>query len=190
MKKFIIAMMLLAGLSASAQTGHLTFKGVPIDGTLTSFVNKLKQKGFSEIHTDKGTTMLTGEFASFKNCTVIAYEHESGIVNRVAVMFPDKDTWAMLFHDYSKIKQMLTEKYGEPASVEEEFQNHSYELDDNDKMHEVRMDRCRYICDWSLENGVIELRVQHASLLGCMVVLVYIDAENDSKVRSSAIDDL
>lgn len=182
--------MLLAGLTASAQTGHLSFKGIPIDGKLNTFVSKLKQKGFTVVHSENGTAMLTGDFASYKNCMVGVYEHESGIVNRVAVMFPDKDTWVMLFHDYSKLKQMLIEKYGEPASVEEEFQNRSYELDDNDKMHEVRMDRCRYICDWSLENGAIELRIQHASLVGCMVVLVYVDAENESKVRSSAIDDL
>ena len=190
MKKVIFVLMLFVGMTVSAQTDHLKFKGIPIDGTLTSFVNKLKQKGFTVQHTEKGTAMLTGEFAAVKGCTAVVTEHESGVVNRVAVMFPSKDSWAMLYHDYSNLKDMLTQKYGEPAAVEEEFQDRSYEMNDNDRMHEVRMDRCRYICDWTPENGTIELRIQNTSLLGSMVVLVYIDADNEAKVREKALEDL
>lgn len=190
MKRFIIAMMLLAGLSASAQTGHLTFKGVPIDGTLTEFVGKLKQKGFSLMGTEQGVAILTGEFAAFKGCTVAVYEHESGLVNRVGVMFPDRDTWALLYNDYSKLKDMLTQKYGKPTEETEEFQGYSAPRDDNDRMHAVRMDRCKYICDFTTDDGVIELRISHNSVTSCFVVLVYVDAENESKVQSSAIDDL
>lgn len=185
----VLGMAMMIAFAVSAQTGHLTFKGVPIDGTLNSFVSKLKQKGFSVLSSEKGIAMLKGDFASYKNCMVAVYEHESGIVNRVAVMFPDKDTWDRLYGNYSNLKEMLTEKYGEPTSIEE-FQNTSYNMDDNDRMHEVRMDRCQYISDWVTANGMIELRIEHQSVLGCMVVLVYADAENEAKVRSSAIDDL
>lgn len=191
MKKLILTMMLLVGLTAVAQTGHMTFKGVPIDGSLNTVVSKLKQKGLTLMHSEGGTAMLMGDFASFKNCTVGVFEHESGIVDRIAVMFPDKDTWVLLYNDYSKLKNMLIEKYGEPAIVEEVFQNQSsYGFDDNDKMHEVRMDRCRYICDWETENGAIELRIEHNGMVGCYVFLLYVDSENESKVHSSAIDDL
>lgn len=189
MKKLIFAIILLAGLAASAQTEHLTFKGVPIDGNLNSFVSKLKQKGFSLLHSESGTAVLNGDFAAYKNCMVGVYEHESGIVNRIAVMFPNKDTWARLYGDYSNLKEMLTEKYGEPTSIEE-FEQMSYDMNDNSKMHEVRMGRCRYISDWETNNGTIELRIDHQLSIGCMVILIYADAENDAKVRSKAIDDL
>ena len=190
MKKLVFVLMLLVGMTVTAQTDHLKFKGIPIDGTLTSFVNKLKQKGFTVQHSDKGTVMLSGDFAAIKGCTVVVSEHESGVVNRVAVMFPSKDTWVLLYRDYNNLKELLTQKYGEPAAVEEEFQNHSYQLDDNDKMYEVLMDRCRYICDWTPENGTIELRIQNVSLVGAVVVLVYIDADNEAKVREKALEDL
>ena len=191
MKKLILTLMLLAGLTTMAQTGHMTFKGVPIDGNLNTVVSKLKQKGFTLLHLENGSAMLSGDFASFKNCTVGVFEHESGIVNRIAVMFPDKDTWVSLYNDYNKLKNMLIEKYGEPASVEEVFQNQSsYGFDDSDRMYEVLMDRCRYICDWVTESGSIELRIAHNIMVGCFVVLVYIDAENEAKVHSSAIEDL
>lgn len=191
MKKLILTLMLLAGLTATAQTGHMTFKGVPIDGSLNTVVSKLKQKGFALVHSEGGTAMLLGNFASFKDCKVGVIEHESGIVDRIIVMFPDKDNWTLLYRDYIELKSMLIEKYGDPVNVEEEFPNQSsYSFNDSDKMHEVRMDRCRYICDWTTENGAIELRIEHNIMVGCYVVLLYVDAENEAKVHSSAIEDL
>ena len=190
MKKLVIAIMLLAGLTASAQTGHLTFKGVPIDGTLNEFVGKLKQKGLTLMGSEQGVAILEGEFAAYKGCTIAVNEHESGLVNRVVVVFPDRDTWALLYNDYSKLKDMLTQKYGKPTEETEEFQEYPAPRDDDSKMLEVWMDRCKYICDFSTEEGVIELRISHNSFGSCFVVLVYVDAENESKVQSSAIDDL
>ena len=174
----------------SAQTSHLTFKGVPIDGTLNELVGKLKQKGFTQIGEEHGIAILEGDFAAFKGCTVAVYEHESGLVNRVGVMFPERDTWSLLYNDYIKLKEMLTQKYGKPSEETEEFQSHSTPRDDNSRMYEVQMDRCKYICDFTTDNGVIELRIAHNSVISCFVVLLYVDLENESKVQSSAIEDL
>lgn len=191
MKRIItLGLAIMLAFAATAQNGHLTFKGVPIDGTLNEFVGKLKQKGFTQIGKDKGVAIMEGEFAAFKGCTVAVYEHESGLVNRVGVMFPERDTWSMLYNDYSKLKEMLTQKYGKPSDETEEFQGYSTPRDDHSKLHEVGMDRCRYITDFTTENGVVELRISHDSFSSYFVVLVYVDAENETKVRSSAIDDL
>lgn len=191
MKRIItLGLAIMIAFATTAQTGHLTFKGVPIDGTLNEFVGKLKQKGLTQIGKDKGVAILEGEFAAFKGCTIGVYEHESGLVNRVGVMFPKRDTWSMLYSDYSKLKEMLTQKYGEPSDVTEEFQGYSTPRTDGDKMYAVELDRCKYVCDFTTEEGLIELRIAHNSVTSCFVVLVYIDAENELKVQSSAIDDL
>lgn len=191
MKQIIsLGLAMIIAFAISAQTGHLTFKGVPIDGTLNEFVGKLKQKGFTQLGKEQGIAILEGDFAAFKGCTVAVYEHESGLVNRVGVMFPERDTWSLLYGDYSKLKEMLIQKYGKPSEETEEFQGYSTPRDDNSRMHEVQMDRCKYICDFTTDNGVIELRIAHNSVISCFVVLVYVDAENESKVQSSAIDDL
>ncbi|MCS2563584.1 hypothetical protein NXY46_21465 [Bacteroides ovatus] len=50
----------------------MTFKGVPINGTLNEFVSKLKQKGLAHIGTEEGIAMLKGDFAAYKNCTIAA----------------------------------------------------------------------------------------------------------------------
>ena len=183
-------MMMLAGLTATAQTSHLTFKGIPIDGTLNTFVGKLKQKGFTQFGNNDGIAILKGEFASYKGCYVLTSQNSTGIVSKVLVMFPEKENWSTLYDNYISLKEMLTKKYGESTAVVEEFQGYSSPHTDNDKMHEVRMDRCKYICDFTTENGTIELAISHSDDLGCFVTLIYNDAINSEKVQSSAIDDL
>lgn len=50
---------------------HFTFKGVPIDGTIDEFVSKMKQKGFSVLQTEENLSVLTGDFASYNDCTIL-----------------------------------------------------------------------------------------------------------------------
>lgn len=193
MKKLIFAVLLLAGLTATAQTNHMTFKGVPIDGTLKEFVGKLKQKGFSLLSNEQGVAVLEGEFAAQKGCTIGVIAQESGAVYRIGVCFPERDVWLRLYNDYLSLKEMLTQKYGKPKSVIEEFLSYDNGLEEDDKwkMFYVQNDRCRYITDFITADGTIELRIDHnEKLKSCYVVLIYEDAINGDKVRSSAIDDL
>lgn len=180
-------------LASFAQDGneHLTFKGVPIDGTLNSFVAQLKQKGFTHIGTNDGVAMLSGDFAAYKNCTIGAVSlKERDLVCKVAVIFPSRDTWSSLETNYQSLKQMLTKKYGEPSDCVETFQSYSQPRDDNSKMHELKMDRCKFYTIFETEKGSIELQISHQSVSECYVVLSYYDAVNQQAIMSDAMDDL
>lgn len=109
---------------AQSASEHLTFKGVPINGTLNEFVSKLKQKGLAHIGTEEGIAMLKGDFAAYKNCTIAAVSlKQKNLVAKVGVIFPSLETWSSLSNNYFSLKEMLTKKYGEPAVCVEEFQN-------------------------------------------------------------------
>ena len=84
---------------------------------------------------------------------------------------------------------MLSEKYGKPSSVVEKFQS-SYVDDDNDRMHEVRMDRCKYYSIFKTTLGTIELSINKADYSGGVVVLRYQDKVNSIETRAAAMDDL
>lgn len=106
----------------SAQTEHMKFKGIPMEGTLQSFTLKLKAKGYVPLGTEDGVSVLKGEFAGYKNCHIYAVADKSGMICRVCVEFPKMDKWSDLESCYSSYKDMLTEKYGEPKVCVEEFQ--------------------------------------------------------------------
>lgn len=195
MKKFFfilyLAFTLFAAASAQNAQEHMTFKGIPINGTLNSFVTKLKQKGFTHIGTDDGIAMFRGDFAAYKNCTVGAVSSkEKDLVVKVAVIFPSHETWSALENNYLSLKQMLTAKYGEPSDCVETFQSHSQPKDDNMKMFELQMDRCKYQTLFETEKGNIELQLGHKSFSKCYVILSYYDAVNQKTVMSDAMEDL
>jgi hypothetical protein len=69
---------------------HLTFKGVPINGTLDEFVLKLEKSDFTHTATKDGVAILEGDFASYKSCIVgVSTLKTKDLVNKIAVFFPD-----------------------------------------------------------------------------------------------------
>ena len=125
MKKIILIILAaVISFTAAAQTNsnHLTFKGVPIDGTLNQFVNNMKSAGFVSEGQKDGTAVLRGDFAGYKGCyIVVSTLQNKDLVSTIGVMFPECSNWAILEGNYSKLQDMLTTKYGKPAEAVEEF---------------------------------------------------------------------
>ena len=118
MKHFLLTLLLtfIVGV-CSAQTEHMKFKGVPMEGTLQTFTSKLKAKGFMPIGVQDGVSLLKGEFAGYKDCIIGAVADKSGMICKVSVIFPAMDKWGDLERCYSNYKSMLSEKYGAPEIV-------------------------------------------------------------------------
>jgi hypothetical protein len=189
MKQILIALILMITSSvAFAQSGHMKFKGVPMEGTLQTFTNKLKAKGYTPIGIQDGVSILQGEFAGYKKCTIGAVADKSGMICKVSVIFPTMEKWGELESCYKNYKEMLTEKYGEPKDCIEQFQE-SYADDDNSKKHELSMDRCKYISTFAGDNGEIQLEITHQSF-NCYVMLSYFDNANQAKLKKQIMEDL
>lgn len=75
MKHFLLTLLLtfVVGIS-SAQTEHMKFKGIPMEGTLRTFTGQLRAKGFATVATQDGISLLNGEFAGYKNCTIVLWQ--------------------------------------------------------------------------------------------------------------------
>jgi len=176
----------------AATSNHLAFKGVPIDGTLKQYVARMKKAGFSHIGTRDGTAILQGDFAGHKNCDVYVSTIEGNdVVSYIVVVFPNRETWEYLYGDYKNLKEMLIEKYGQPSSVKEEFQGYKYSDEtDNDKMHKVIMDECKYETRFITEKGEIVLWIGHERMMSTFVCLQYKDKINSGAVKQQAINDL
>jgi hypothetical protein len=198
MKNLSIIFALFLSCTIHAQTQpkgessvHLAFKGVPIDGTLNEYVLKMKKNGFTHIGTEDGVAMLTGDFASYKNCVVgVVTLKQKDLVSKITVLFPKCDTWSSLSSNYFSLKEMLTKKYGKPTDCVEKFQTYSQPEDDNNRMHEVRMDRCKYYAVYATEKGSIELSIEQSSGITCCVRLSYFDKINGDIIAEEAMKDL
>jgi hypothetical protein len=189
MKQLLLTLLLVFTASiCNAQTEHMKFKGIPMEGTLQTFTAKLKTKGYTPMGIQDGVSLLTGEFAGYKNCTIGAVADKSGMICKVSVIFPTMDKWSELEGCYQNYKSMLTEKYGEPEDCVEKFKN-DYVDDDNSKKYELGMDRCTFISRIRGDNGDIQLEITHQNF-NCYVLLSYFDAANQDKLRQHIMDDL
>lgn len=172
-------------------TEHLSFKGVPIDGTLNEYIIKMKQNGFRFIQTKDGTALLKGDFAGYKDCYIgVSTLTQKDLVHKIAVVFSDKDTWSKLSTNYFDLKQMITEKYGNPLDVVEKFDSDSESMDDDSKMYQVKFDNCKYYSTWQTDKGEIQLSIDHSNVTSCFVKLAYFDKINSAIIKARAKDDL
>ena len=177
-------------------SSHLKFMGIPIDGPLDSFVEKLESKGLREVpyFSQEGVTAMKGSFAGYRDCNIYVFHSEDkGTVNMVGVTFPDWDKWELLSSNYFSIKEKLIQKYGEPRECVEEFQSASSVMDDMTKMFFVETDRCKYESVFYTLGGVIKLDIAHIRVDyrdHCYVHLIYNDGINSLLERDDSIDDL
>lgn len=191
MKKLLISLFVILYTTIGQAQEHLTFKGVPIDGTLDTYVANMKKAGFTFIGENDGIAMLRGDFAGYRNCTIGVVTLKSiDIVNRISVLFDSHQDWNNIYVNYSSLKEMLTTKYGKYADCVEKFEGYSQPRDDNGKMHELTMDRCKFYTIWKTDKGNIELEIIKDNLGGGMVRLSYWDKINTMLVQEKAMDDL
>lgn len=193
MRKMILAVYcMIMAISASAQTDtlHMCFRGIPIDGTLSSFVEKMQRQGYKHIQTDGGISVMTGNFAATADCLIgIVSEESNDLVFKVGVIFPEKETWSSLASEYYALKEMLMKKYAEPNDCIEEFESTYQPDDDMTRILYVKMDKCKYAAGFETKNGYIELGIIKGDS-GGQVRLMYWDKINRDLAEKSAIEDL
>ena len=172
------------------KSNHLTFKGVPLDGTLNEYVLKMKKSGFIQRATKEGLVILEGDFASYKNCTVgVSTLKSKDLVNKIVVLFPEQDSWSALSSNYFNLKELLSQKYGQPSDSREEFQSHTPD-NDGSKMTAVELGYCKYYSTYETENGTIQLSIDTKGYKNCFVTLAYFDKINGEKIKQEALNDL
>lgn len=194
MKKFfsflILAFVTSAIALAQNDSEHMTFKGIPIDGTLNEFVAKMKQAGFTYIVTQDGIAVFQGDFAGRKGCTIGVYTFKpSNKVHTIAVMFPSQKDWSSLESTYVSLKSMLTGKYGEPSECIEMFHGNLQPDTDFEKFHKLKDKECTWDTTFRTPKGDIQLSIW-SQQLDCFVLIKYFDKINTDAVKAQAMDDL
>ena len=195
MKRILtIAVFIFSFMFVMAQTSnnHLTFKGIPITGTVENFAQKLGAKGFEKKYSDKSCVGFEGEFAGYSGCKIYVFKVPNrNIVHKVAVAFPKESSWANLEKEYNQFKDMLTNKYGEPSWYSETFKEGASTFNDYAKMESLKEGNCYYWKQWEVKNGSIKVRIVSIpdTYDGC-IGLVYSDKINDALAKKAQEDDL
>ena len=146
MKKSLLLLMLvsLLALTSFAQTEHMKFMGIPIDGSLKSFCSQLKKKGFDRDPYEtrrKDSRIYIGEFAGHNSKVFVYSDAKSNNVHSVIVNIPSYEEDVAL-SIYNNLRQMLIEKYSEDVGVKEyKWLNERYA----DKIREGKLTELKWL---------------------------------------------
>lgn len=168
---------------------HLSFKGIPIEGSMAAFGQKLKAKGFTQIGRDRNITMFTGDFTG-RQATVGVGATDDGknVFSVIVVLDPTKE-WNNLVNTYDYYKKLYIRKYGEPSVSMENNPSHSES--NTSLMAEVYQGTVEYVSKWNVPGGDIRLSIEKSSgIYEGMVMIRYNDSQNvESKIQND-LDDI
>lgn len=152
--------------TTSSSTTPLSFKGIPITGSLSTFGNSLVNAGFKK--SLDGT--YTGDFAGYSGCKVTPSGNNP--VKEVRVDFPVISNWDNLEKAYDSLQASLTQKYG----------------------IEPKTSTGSNVATYNLPNGTITLDADVKDLSSWHVILKYSNATSAITIPGTSgrnpIDDL
>ena len=132
---------------------HLKFMGIPMEGPLDDFSDKIIAKGFQfEMVNDNNLTILQGIFAGHQ-ASVLLQPNRNNDIYRVQVIFGDGKnyftSWEKISSLYYELKDLLISKYGQPEECTEKFVGKEPKRDYH-KMLAVAQEKCDYYCIFEL----------------------------------------
>ena len=173
---------------AQSNSEHLTFKGIPIEGSMNTFCQKLKAKGFTSIGRENNLALFTGNFTGQDATIGVKATDDGKNVFAITVIFDSSGEWNTLIDTYNYYKDLYTRKYGKPTISKEKNPAHS---DSNTSlMAEVYQGTVVWGSLWEVTGGDIELSIEKTSrIYEGGVVIRYRDSINiEAKIQKDLED--
>lgn len=159
---FFIATVLLSALllcsvtESFAQNEHLKFAGIPIDGTISQFHQKLIAKGYTidkDAISRDNVRRYKGTFAGEQCSVVIYFDEHTKIVYRAKVLISELSE-EIAEQKYSSLKSRLIKKYDESSSLHTPGERDGLETFSINPMREKYNE---YLTRWKNSYGEIDI---------------------------------
>lgn len=182
MKRLFAALIIsLVVLSAFGQE-HLKVKGVPIDGSVDSFITKMKAAGLtynSKFSDAVGYPVMDGDFAGLTNCHFSVLYTKNKTVCKVLITSDDIGGWYSTKSKYNDLKELLGTKYELMRSFE--YFSKPYYEGDGYELSAVRQDKCTYKTFFHCDEGYVTVAISASGSSTGYLTIVYEDTINTEK---------
>lgn len=159
--------------SLQAQSSHLEFMDIPIDGNLEEFVEKLKNEGFTLEEVDNNIAVMEGVFMD-KHCELYIYSSPiTKTVRMVTVYLPENKDWLSLKQEFKACREQYRIKYGYNDSHYSYFAS-PYSEGDGYEIQAIESGKCYFASFWEIEKGMLSVNISEF----CQISISYEDAVN------------
>lgn len=189
MKKLLLLLVALSlSLAVTAQE-HLSFKGIPIEGNISTFCQKLQQKGFNPTGQKDNMRLFRGDFTGCMTTVGVTAANNGQEVFSVSVFFDKSESWNTLIDTYNHYKSLYATKYGAPKECIEN--NPSRNNANVFLMRALNQGQVQYTSFFEAPGGQIQISIENC--IGVkyegFVLIRYRDAQNiQSKLREDLED--
>jgi hypothetical protein len=172
----------ISAFNDNQNSTHLTFREIPIDGSIKNFAKQLEKQKFKIVDITDVDAVLTGRFAGGPVQLLVQGSKET--VGFVRVIFAERTNWFEIKTKYDYVKKSLIEKYGEPERSIEQFSK-PYSDGSGDELKALKEGKCQFRTDFvtSSKNGILTLAINS----DLSVTLLYVDTENYRKLKEQAM---
>lgn len=181
-KAFISLLVILLALPAFSQE-HLKFKGITIDGKLSTFVSALKAKGMTTAPSSTtNNPKLRGSFAGIEDCYIGFGATDDETVCRVVIITPYRSSWRSVKADYDLIKETVISKYDGEVKEYEYFEE-PYQNGDGFEIQALYLDKAVYQTYILMEEGGIKIEIlgSKSSYGKAHITILYEDSINTER---------
>lgn len=174
---------------------HLQFKGIPIQGSISAFCQKLQAKGFTPLRsTEKNVRIFKGDFTGRKSTVGVVATDDGKNVFGVTVLFDESEDWNRLVSTYDYYKDLYSTKYGKP-SINAEYnpilEDRYRDPSNIELMYELFQGKVTWACRYAVEGGNIQLSIEKGSgYCKGFVMIKYEDSQNNEQKRQNDLDDI
>lgn len=185
MKKIIAILLLFFAMNAGAQ--HLHFMGIPLNGSIDAFQQKLIAKGltYDKEGSHPGVRRFDGVFCGYDARVIVYYDTKTKVVYGAKAVISDEDM-NYIERRYEEIYRMLEKKYkGSCYNI--------YEVQGRDELEVYVLKDITDDCDSEDYLGIINLYITKFEgnyLKSYDLHIEYTDRINESKYQSSKESDL
>ena len=139
--------------------GHITFKGVPLNGSIEKVRAKIMNAGF-----DNDGESLTGQFAGLKVKIYVGGNEELNHVYSVIVVSEQERSWESLKSKYLNVRELYMRKYGNPTTDSRTFCDPYYE-GDGDELEATENQKCLYSSKFTVPGGEVSIFIINRSVM-------------------------
>lgn len=164
-------------LSCAPRDTHTEFLGISLGDPAKSFIDKLEQKGFTHLNTDKGSPfthhMLVGTFSGVADCLIDVMENDYGNIESVNVTFPHSASFEDAKSLYQDVKEGLVGKYGKTKATSKERIDPSLLSSEAKVITAFQSEEAEYETTINLKNGgYIYLNIKYYDFMGGFCVTI------------------
>lgn len=181
-KRVILTLAMCMSFLAVFSQEHMTFQGIPIDGTIKSFDKQMKKHGFKlDLRQEEGN-IYRGSYITNNDKVYVFSSSKSKKVMAVCITvnpsnMVNTESWQKVKENYDYVVNLFSEKYDTAEKNTIAYFEAPYEEGDGNEVEGIRNGKCHYSTDFNLPQGRIVVWIK-----SCNYVMFTSSPEDIGKV--------